>query len=178
MYLVFTRTTGESYRRRLRSLLLYLCDVSRALIKSFVWLILFFRCLCFVMSVVQFCLSFFVLNVVFQYLEGVLCLMYKYGIIRNTHISVFFFLQFPWFASHNMSSASWFRMMCKLWFHICELTFHFWEMKWDLCSSVSFESKKSQWTWFLNQMQVILIYVMWSLSLLCFDRRTCVGARI
>ena len=103
-------------------------------------------------------------------------------VIRNTPISVknvfFTFLQFPWFASHNMSSASWFRMMCKPWFHICELTFHFWEMKWDLCSYVSFESKKSQWTWFLNQMQVILIYVMWSLSLLCFDRRTCVGARI
>ena len=27
MYLVFTRMLGESYRRRLRSLLLYLCDV-------------------------------------------------------------------------------------------------------------------------------------------------------
>ena len=27
MYLVFTRMPGESYRKRLRSLLLYLCDV-------------------------------------------------------------------------------------------------------------------------------------------------------
>ena len=32
MYLVFTRIPGESYRRRLRSLLLYLCYVFRALI--------------------------------------------------------------------------------------------------------------------------------------------------
>ena len=32
MYLVFTRMPGESYRRRLRSLLLCLCDVFRALI--------------------------------------------------------------------------------------------------------------------------------------------------
>ena len=31
MYLVFTRMPGESYRRWLRSLLLYLCDVFRAL---------------------------------------------------------------------------------------------------------------------------------------------------
>ena len=31
-YLVFTRMPGESYRRRLRSLLLCLCDVFRALI--------------------------------------------------------------------------------------------------------------------------------------------------
>ena len=39
MYLVFTHTPGESYRRRLRSLLLYLCYVFRALISSFVcWL--------------------------------------------------------------------------------------------------------------------------------------------
>ena len=34
MYLVFTRMPGESYRRRLRSLLLYLCYVFRALINS------------------------------------------------------------------------------------------------------------------------------------------------
>ena len=34
MYLVFTRMPGESYRRRLRPLLLYLCDVFRALINS------------------------------------------------------------------------------------------------------------------------------------------------
>ena len=34
MYLVFTRMPGESYRRRLRSLLLCLCDVFRALINS------------------------------------------------------------------------------------------------------------------------------------------------
>ena len=34
MYLVFTRMPGESYRRRLGSLLLYLCDVFRALINS------------------------------------------------------------------------------------------------------------------------------------------------
>ena len=35
MYLVFTRMLGESYRRRLRSLL-YLCDVFRSLINSLV----------------------------------------------------------------------------------------------------------------------------------------------
>ena len=34
MYLVFTRMLGENYRRRLRSLLLYLCYVFRALINS------------------------------------------------------------------------------------------------------------------------------------------------
>ena len=40
MYLVFTRMPGESYRRRLRSLLLYLCYVFQALISSLVcWLI-------------------------------------------------------------------------------------------------------------------------------------------
>jgi len=36
MYLVFTRMPGESYRRRLRSLLLHLCYVFRALINSLV----------------------------------------------------------------------------------------------------------------------------------------------
>ena len=36
MYLVFTRMPGESYRRQLRSLLLCLCDVFRALINSLV----------------------------------------------------------------------------------------------------------------------------------------------
>ena len=36
MYLVFTRMPGESYHRRLRSLLLCLCDVFRALINSLV----------------------------------------------------------------------------------------------------------------------------------------------
>ena len=50
MYLVFTRMPGESYRRRLRSLLLCLCYVFRALITSlvcwscrwvFVWSVLF-----------------------------------------------------------------------------------------------------------------------------------------
>ena len=35
-YLVFTRMPGESYRRRLKSLLLCLCDVFRALINSLV----------------------------------------------------------------------------------------------------------------------------------------------
>ena len=35
-YLVFARMLGESYRRRLRSLLLCLCDVFRTLIKSLV----------------------------------------------------------------------------------------------------------------------------------------------
>ena len=34
MYLVFTRMPGESYRRRFRSLLLYLCYVFRTLINS------------------------------------------------------------------------------------------------------------------------------------------------
>ena len=34
MYLAFTRVPGESYRKRLKSLLLYLCDVFRALINS------------------------------------------------------------------------------------------------------------------------------------------------
>ena len=36
MYLVFTRMPGQSYRRRLRSLLLCLCYVFRALINSLV----------------------------------------------------------------------------------------------------------------------------------------------
>ena len=36
MYLVFTRMPGESYRRRLRSSLLYLCYVFLALINSLV----------------------------------------------------------------------------------------------------------------------------------------------
>ena len=36
MYLVFTRMPGESYLRRLRSLLSCLCDVFRALINSLV----------------------------------------------------------------------------------------------------------------------------------------------
>ena len=36
MYLVLTRMPGESYRRRLRSLLLWLCEVPRALINSLV----------------------------------------------------------------------------------------------------------------------------------------------
>ena len=36
MYLVFRGIPGESYRKRLRSLLLYLCDVFRALINSLV----------------------------------------------------------------------------------------------------------------------------------------------
>ena len=34
MYLVFTRMPGENYRRQLRSLLMYLCYVFRALINS------------------------------------------------------------------------------------------------------------------------------------------------
>ena len=34
MYLLFTRVPGESYRRRLRPLLLCLCDVFLALISS------------------------------------------------------------------------------------------------------------------------------------------------
>ena len=37
VYLVFTRMPGESYRRRLGSLLLYLCYVFRALINSLVY---------------------------------------------------------------------------------------------------------------------------------------------
>ena len=37
MYLTFTRVPGESYRRRLRSLVLYLCDVFRALINSLLY---------------------------------------------------------------------------------------------------------------------------------------------
>ena len=36
MYLVFTHMPGNSYRRRLRSLLLYLCYAFRALINSLV----------------------------------------------------------------------------------------------------------------------------------------------
>ena len=36
MYFVFIRMPGESYRRRLRSLLLYLCYVFGALINSLV----------------------------------------------------------------------------------------------------------------------------------------------
>ena len=46
MYLVFTRMPGESHRRRLRSLLLYLCDVFRALINS---LVCWFYCSCYFM---------------------------------------------------------------------------------------------------------------------------------
>ena len=38
MYLVFTHVPGESYRRRLRSLLLCLCDDFRALINSLVYI--------------------------------------------------------------------------------------------------------------------------------------------
>ena len=41
MYLLFTRMPGASYRRQLRSLLLYLCYVFRSLINSLVWLFLF-----------------------------------------------------------------------------------------------------------------------------------------
>ena len=41
MYLVFTRMPGESYRRRLRSLLLYLCYVFRVLINSLVCSLIF-----------------------------------------------------------------------------------------------------------------------------------------
>ena len=37
MYLVFIRMPGESYRRRLRSLLLCLCDVFQVLINSLVF---------------------------------------------------------------------------------------------------------------------------------------------
>ena len=37
MYLVFTRMPGESYRRGLRSSVLYLCYVFRALINSLVY---------------------------------------------------------------------------------------------------------------------------------------------
>ena len=44
MYLVFTRMPGESNRRRLRSLVLRLCDVFRALINS---LVLFVCLTCF-----------------------------------------------------------------------------------------------------------------------------------
>ena len=36
MYFVFTRVSSESYRRRLGSLLLCLCDIFRALINSLV----------------------------------------------------------------------------------------------------------------------------------------------
>ena len=36
MYLVFTRMPGETYRKRLRPLLLYLCEVFRATISSVV----------------------------------------------------------------------------------------------------------------------------------------------
>ena len=43
MYLVVTRVPGESYRRRLTSLLLCLCYVFRALIKSLCVLILHLR---------------------------------------------------------------------------------------------------------------------------------------
>ena len=42
MYLVFARMPGESYRRRLRSLLLCWCDVLRAIINSLVcWFFLY-----------------------------------------------------------------------------------------------------------------------------------------
>ena len=47
MYHVFTRMPGESYRRRLRSLLWCLCDDFRALINSLVrWLRSLLWCLC------------------------------------------------------------------------------------------------------------------------------------
>ena len=35
MYLVFTRMPGDSYRRRLRSLLLYVCYVFREVVNAF-----------------------------------------------------------------------------------------------------------------------------------------------
>ena len=44
MYLVFPHKLGESYRRRLRSLLLCSCDVFRAKINSLCLLILQKRC--------------------------------------------------------------------------------------------------------------------------------------
>ena len=43
MYLVFTRMPGASYRRRLRSLLLRLCDVVRALINSLFCMLILHR---------------------------------------------------------------------------------------------------------------------------------------
>ena len=46
MYLVFTRMPGESYRRRLRSLLLYLCYVFRAQVQQL--------CLCASVSCLKF----------------------------------------------------------------------------------------------------------------------------
>ena len=56
LYRVFTRVPGESYCRRLGSLLLYLCYVFRALIKLSCVLIFFF--------------SFFVVVVVVVFLSG------------------------------------------------------------------------------------------------------------
>ena len=57
MYVVFTRMPGESYRRRLRSLLLCLFDVLRALINSlFVYFVLV---LLFCLFVCLFCLFLF-----------------------------------------------------------------------------------------------------------------------
>ena len=46
MYLVFIRMPGESYCRRLRSLLLSLCYVFRALINSLVWWFIWTRVQC------------------------------------------------------------------------------------------------------------------------------------
>ena len=46
MYLSFTRMPGESYLRRFRSLLLYLCYVFRALINSLVCCVCMCACVC------------------------------------------------------------------------------------------------------------------------------------
>ena len=48
MYVAITRMPGESYRRRLRSLLSCLCDVFLALINSFVWWFISAVCVFFI----------------------------------------------------------------------------------------------------------------------------------
>ena len=57
MYLVFTRMPGESYRRRFRSLLLYLCYVFRALINSLVYCLRIGICCCALRHIVVVLLS-------------------------------------------------------------------------------------------------------------------------
>ena len=91
MYLAFERIPGESYRRRLRSLLLYLCDVFRALINSPVsWfctsavgLVLFQMCA----SIVRREVGFFVLLLLTsqETTTGRSCCSYSYSLVIIWH---------------------------------------------------------------------------------------------
>ena len=83
MYLVFTRMPGESYRWRLRSLLLYLCYVFRTLINSLV-LILH--------------LSYFTLLLLCSYVVKLLSYVVVFVCFRVFSFVFFFVLFFLFFA--------------------------------------------------------------------------------